>query len=44
MAIQILEKTSSRDQISFIIQGLEESVDQVQQKYDKMLQNIEGFG
>jgi len=37
MAIQILEKRRLLgDQISFIIQGLEESVDQLQQKYDKI--------
>ena len=37
MAIQILEKRRLlADQISFIIQGLEESVDQLQQKYDKI--------
>ena len=37
MAVQILEKRRLlADQISFIIQGLEESVDQLQQKYDKI--------
>ncbi len=37
MAIQILEKRRLlADQISFIIQGLEESVDQLQQRYDKI--------
>ena len=37
MAVQILEKRRLlADQISFIIQGLEESVDQFQQKYDKI--------
>ena len=37
MAVQILEKRRLlANQISFIIQGLEESVDQLQQKYDKI--------
>tara|TARA_B100001113_G_C20681538_1_gene436664 strand:- start:12 stop:476 length:465 start_codon:yes stop_codon:yes gene_type:complete len=38
MAVQILAKRRLlSDQISFIIQGLEESVDQLQQKYDKVI-------
>ena len=42
MAVQILEKRRLlADQISFIIQGLEESVDQLQQKYDKITPKLQ---